>query len=76
MIIAEKRNKTIEFGCLYGGDLFRYQGDYYIKTEYTLAVKDNGDVVTAINLDDGEGMIFKAHEVVEVVSEYCLEIRS
>ncbi len=65
-IVVTEKISLVVFEKLHAGDLFRYSGDLYMKTE--------GCNYPAVSLDDGRGHEFDKTAVVEAFNNYKMEV--
>ena len=65
----ETKYKKVLFEDLTRGDLFRWQGKVYFRTDITSDTKHNGDWVNAVDFLDGEFCSFDDEEWVELYTE-------
>ena len=63
MEIIDKRRSSIEFENLKYGEVFEFNGYFYIKTTASYCDED-GDYDNAVNIENGELKYFKDNDIV------------
>lgn len=81
MIIKDRSEKVKAFEELAGGDIFRYNGAYYVKLRNPVAIgfeERSGEDITydAVDLARGDYCKFETCPIVEPMAGHTLELRT
>lgn len=52
MKVVDNRKKAVEFGYIKHGEVFEYNGSFFMRTESTYC-NDNGDYENYVNIENG-----------------------